>query len=848
MNITPFHGTPFTPSKEESFWSSRTLGCWLLNIVTLGIFEAIRSFSMEAEFNNLTLENKEITDQAKNKFEKWNQLEPRIKKVFAQLSSVNTDQNAQTLEKELNALVSEKDQLSLVPKKKSVLPPLKPTFSAVARDLISFIGRLLLDVPLTLGLYGVARNHVLQNRVKKLKECKEFVKDQSQKFTQEKTKESQDLIQTSQKMLSVVKENIAIKNTDAGKAYLQVQSAKQEIKDLDQQLQTKSVEISSQSGQINQLKKQVQDLSKKTYASASGLGKFASEIGPVAPKYTPEPGDGEINGAMDGVAAFPASLHVYVNDYNAVYGDKYSASEVITETFNNSFVHLQKSPYQLNKSYETPTTPGAFAVYRLMVLGILSMAKVTQEGCQGYVVKINDNVTMLPSKPEKILHYKKESDGSLKPVVVFHYQQKDDFTPSEEVLGMNGVDPVSVAWIWKKLNNQERKYLEVYLYAPVMENDHPDYKAMLAFMSKKNDPRVKLVKTAADLIEDMAIAIEKKFGKNVLIPCWQNHANDFLVKPFIKQDDQVILNISNTTFTDPVPEKIVKWEIDKSVIGSNPGIKPDLQFQQLMENAKNHHQQLADSIEIGNCLVKPEKVGKSFAKMNWDTVNEHFHHCHQMIGSNAAGEGGTVKCLYSNLLAILLKNKNDLTEDNARKLKCSMAAYLDKLKEAKKDWDSKKSSVSTPLSEEMQMLKRKAEMMDMFKEECSLHYDKCSIEFYQSWLRNQVKGLPYINFDELTPFEILLAAHTLGVRICLLQIDELCPTKADKLGRIIPVGQVYGPNTKEILFMAIKNNTYYGLQPKLQVSSELFDTCDQIKINAVLNHENYWTKIKLNKS
>lgn len=839
-NITSFQGTLFTPSKGESV-SFKTFGFWGLNIITLGLFETIRMIIKDNQIKRLTLDNKKVTYQAENTVEKSRQLEKGIKKILAQLSAVESGQNTESLENDLLVLTAENNQLAL----KKVIPgqsKLKTSFSSVVLNIFLFIGNLFVNI-CTVGVYGVSINHGLNNRVKFLQERKAFFETQSQKYSNEKSQELQSLINASQKLISNAKEMDALKKTDKGQLFVQVQNAQQEIQALKVQVQDKVNEVS-------QLNKEIKDVKAKPLAhpqEASGISKFASEIGPVPPKYTQIAEDGEVKGAMDGLDGAPAAQHDFINGYNLRYGDKYSASEIAAESFNYAYEELLKPPYKLNKSHLTCTTAGKFAIYRHMVLDLLLGAKVPQnDDCHGYTVQINENVKMLPSKPEKILHYKKEADGNLQPVIAFHYQQKDDFTPSEEALGMNGVDPLSAKWILEKLNDQEKKHLQTYLMSPIIENHHPDFKDMLAFMSNKSDSRVKLVKTAAELIEDMAIAFEKKFEKNVLIPCWQNNADE-MIEPFVKKEDQDLLTLAKTDFKDP-NEKISKWEIDVKVIGapSSALSKAHKDFQQLITQARDHHQLLTHCIEIEKCLEKPEKEGKTIAKFDWKNINEHFHISHQMIGTNALGNGG-VKCLYSNLLTVLLKDKNDLNPLNVSKLKSSMAAYLDQLNQAKKEWEAVKPQAAMPLSDDMQKKKAMAELRDEFEKECSSSYHKCSLANYQSWLRGQwggkANGVTYIDQDQLTAFEIQLAAHTLGVRIGLFLFDAPCACKVDKLGRIVP-SEVYGPNTKELLLLGLKNNSFYGLQPKLHVTPELLNTGDQNKIDTVLNHENYWKAVK----
>ena len=119
---------------------------------------------------------------------------------------------------------------------------------------------------------------------------------------------------------------------------------------------------------------------------------------------------------------------------------------------------------------------------------------------------------------------------------------------------------------------------------------------------------------------------------------------------------------------------------------------------------------------------------------------------------------------------------------------------------------------------------------------------------YQLWLRGEPskyidgRGHVYsanISLNNLTPLEIQLGAFTIGVKIGMLPIELNAKVKVDEYGRLVPEGEFYGPNTKEMLLMGSINGTYYGLYPKLNFEKkfqpEQFDMMFQI--------ESYWNSI-----
>ena len=218
--------------------------------------------------------------------------------------------------------------------------------------------------------------------------------------------------------------------------------------------------------------------------------KLQAQLGPIDPKYTPRKDeDGEISGAMDLDDLVPDELEQewidFAKEYNARYSKARTAAEVITASFNHSFEQLidmaeKGDKIKLNKSSGTSGVEARFAILRNMVLDMVKGAKLTENGCHGFQLKINSNVNMLPSQPEKVLQFKNDASGALKPVVIMHHKLRDDFTPDEETLAgrqtgvYNGVDPVSVKWILEQLTKEEEAHLFNLLMSPVIENEHED--------------------------------------------------------------------------------------------------------------------------------------------------------------------------------------------------------------------------------------------------------------------------------------------------------------------------------------------------------------------------------------
>lgn len=618
--------------------------------------------------------------------------------------------------------------------------------------------------------------------------------------------------------------------------------------------------------------------------------KLAPEVGLIPPKYIPRPEDNVVLGAMDIINKLRLTLEeegcdldeasvaieeeeanlakvramlkredlAFFESYNRRYQDKQTAGEIIVNSFEHAYSELismgkNSDNIQLNESSSTAETRGAYAVYRFMALDLIRGGKVDENGCHGFQLCINRHISMLPSQPEKILQYKDDSNGGFEPAVTLHYRQRDDFTPDEGVLRLrDGVHAVAAKWIWEQLSEEERRYLFIHLMEPVIENEHPDYQLMIDFM-QQNNPRAKLVQTASELIQDIGTAIENKFGQTVLKQCWRKNAVKD-IEPFVKAEDDPS-EISSIPDFAPVPKgpKVVDWELDPDVIGDkrlyqrNPS---QADFLALMTEAQANYQAVFRGFQKEDLLQNPRKPNQRFETLEWEELNKHFHPSHQMIGANPNREyRGGERCLLSNLLAILVTDKKHLTTDNVHKLRKAMANYLDKLQQANGKWATEKLKDSHLQSTDAPKLKEMAQLAETFQKTIQKEHG-CTMEAYQAWLRKDTFGAAKINVNALSPFEIQLVAYTIGVRIGIVSINTkkgIC--KVDQYGRIVPEGEIYGPNTPELLLMGFdfssdrQGGSYYGLFPKLRTDKKL---TDPVLSKAVSTIESYWKNIDLN--
>ena len=474
----------------------------------------------------------------------------------------------------------------------------------------------------------------------------------------------------------------------------------------------------------------------------------------------------------------------FAEKYNARYGNKLSAAEVIEESFNYSFEQLiemagKGDKIHFNKSMELPVKAARFALFRYMALDLLKGAQVANhDDCHhGHKVQINSNVKMLPSEPENVLQFKKDDPkGSYRPVVIVHHRQRDDFTPSAEDCLKSfipyGVDPASAKWILEQLTSDEKEHLFNLLMSPVIENEHADLVKAKEFMQNKLDPRAELVRTAYNLICNMAAAFDGKFKDTVFSECYQKHLDmdDYELQAFAKEEDIDYTHVKDVE--TPTGPKVLEWTLDLDVIGDKrPNDAKPRQSEFVDTIVFSQVKQMSFFNNLDKDIIKnPEPKDKKFptstlafngANNNYD-INKQYWLAHQMIGANAAGEGGQ-RCLFSNLLAVLVSNKNDLTDHNANCMRRAMANYLDKLQRAREKWNRIKNLPDLP--EDSNQLKEMAELAERF-EKLIAQTHKTTVPAYQLWLRKEPASFiggqyvfPAQNLEAggLTELEVLLS-------------------------------------------------------------------------------------------
>ncbi len=702
----------------------------------------------------------------------------------------------------------------------------------------------------TLGIYTSYRNYHLKNRFELLKAENQYLKAQKKSLVKFYHHYFDNSLHCLKNSLKTKQDLIGIQHTDAGRAYFLASNLKRQLGSIEierQNLQKRFDQLSQDhtaleievdllkedQKELLELRQHVQHLNtqiKQTALASADIENLQPELnlskrlGPITPKYIPKREElDEFKGA-NGIG------EEVKKDFWSAYARRYNGIKTAPELFKKGFAYALKEMFKmaehenkkikLNKSLGTPQSRGAQAVYRFLALDWINGGVPLPTCHNTYEFHLNNQgVKLVSSRPERVLKYQEKS-GKAPFAISLHFQDRDDFTPSEDELSYTsaarGIEPLAAACLLKKISIEERKHLFHLLMEPVIEDDHPDYVETLKFIHGLSKERREWIDTLRDLISDIGVVLEKKFAQNIAIQEWQKYldAMNFSLQPFVKRKEEILLeeNLED--------QQVVPWQLNYDALAViKKNVSQQSEFLELLLNIQAEYQTYFKHFQQ-NWLKEPFPLETEMIEVTWDHIEKQYHKVHNLIGMQG--------CLFSNLLTLFVTSLDDLTEDNIFKLKKAMAAYLD-----------------IP------------EHSEQFASALLESYG-CTVEQYQQWLRNKPNCVR-IDSDNLTTVHIEIVAYTLGVRIALfsprISSEDIVTSKGkvDAYGRLIPVEDMencdfgspikhyFGPPTAEVFFMAVNAGvTYQALFPKLEPKSFMSSKINLDDLKAIKKIHNYW--------
>lgn len=847
----------FHPPQSNPLLTFDLLSNLALNILSLGIYGVQTNGHHRYRLQNLKQEQADLLNEINSLARDWKNLERELADLMKDLnmrkrptdsSDEDEIEQLQPLKNRIQELKLSKDALDQHPipqlhRGNARLPNrrlLTNVFSIVA-----FMGDWLVNLS-SLGFYGAYQTYRQINQEKLLTAENLYLRSQIRLRKERYTQIFQRNMACFQRALKFEEDFIHIRHTEPAKAYLsneelkgQVQKIQSEQHDLQQRFDVlqgqytaaKEAEnrLNALTQTFNRISQEKQTLSVQLLTQQeenarlrcqinNGLSNMplSNKLGPIPAKFIPN--SEELSQAKGAVGVMDVSEKK--KGAWKRYARRYNGLPTAAEVFKVGFAYylkmifsVQNKKIKLNASVGTPTSRGAQVVYRLLAWEFIQNGHLEQS-CQGYYELLlnNQKVKMVASQPEKVLSFR---NGEEAPRLILHFQNRDDFTPEEEVLkntpAARGMDPIAAKCLFSQFSPDQQKHLQNLLIEPAIEDHDLDYQTALAFMQEQSKATKERMSVFIDLICDIATVLEAKFKQNIAMQEWSKYINleNDELQPFTKQ----VQEISKISAAKKEEEELISWIIHEEYLAvMKGGIAQQEDFLDVILSSQEKYQAYFKHLKPN--LLFSRKIGESIPQATWKLIRSQYHRVHNTV----AGQG----CLYSNLITLFMLNKDQVDEEHILKLKRAMAAYLDVPGHA-------------------------AQFEGALKENYNF-----TVKEYQAWLRNAPGHKAMSNWN-LTPTQIEIAAYTLGVRIALFSVptdsSDFAQTKCqvDKYGRLVPVedidGHYFGPPTEEVFFMGVENNyTYYALFPKLNLKNQ---TAESLGITpkdfaAIEEIEKYW--------
>ncbi|CUI16477.1 hypothetical protein PNK_0852 [Candidatus Protochlamydia naegleriophila] len=546
-------------------------------------------------------------------------------------------------------------------------------------------------------------------------------------------------------------------------------------------------------------------------------------LGPIAPKYEKRAEDGELAGAYGLVMG--EDDDDLMSDYAKRYNDKKTAVELVQAGFKFAFDDLLAKAQEtdayitFNKSSKIHQNvkylPQKKAVFRRIVWDFVENARLQQVDCHGYGLNLNNNdILMRASNPVRVQTYRDTGDGRELQLRVLLTQTGDFSPPMEDRDLRYGIDPPSAKWIFEQLSEEEKKHLFNLLMEPLIANNTQQLVDLQVFLGQVDNKRVELVRTACDLICDMALALEKNFeDKGLLTELWSEKANAEDLLPLEKE--QMLINDSR----EPV---YVQWTPNMDLLfGGEVDLNRQLFVQNFFEAQLQY--QTVFQFMTPDLLLKPLAIDDDESWDNpvrwntrivnnaWESSAMRYGISHQYHGSSFAS-GSMQDTLFGSLLTVLMGQRDSISEQMVVQLRKLVAASLDNPDTARKFADR--------IRQTHTIVRRGTN--GIFGRE------GMTVEEYQKALAED--RLDKSNYGQI---EIELTALAFGVRIGVFVAGQ--ETKIDENGLLVPADKerYFGPHTQETLLLYNKSgSTYYGLFPKLkspEMGHEAYDAIQQLR-------------------
>jgi hypothetical protein len=413
---------------------------------------------------------------------------------------------------------------------------------------------------LTLGAYAVYRNHLADKNISALEgECESLKKVISLDLKKKIKSLDADLSQIASQIHGLTSIQ-AIQQLDVPQTQLEIEGLLN-AKELFNRLTEDSLNLS---GHYHQLASSVLELNQRIYgiqeeisrvqllvneiphlqasrailleteAKIELIQKTLEKCGPLPARYARRPADGNVSGAPGINEEDDEKNEVIVTDENGAYAKKANSQKtalsMVELCLEEGFQLLKKKiltgyPFQekltafISKKFELShfdDLKQRAALYRYAALFMIQQGSLCQAGadrvdCHGAYISLNKDgeIRLYSTKPVRV-QTKMIDKATGKEICSSKIiaTNGNEFTPKLEEIP-NGIDPLSIKWIWAQLSKEEQGYLEELILTPLIQDDR------LEWVSKTLEglsfERAHLIKTARLLIAEMGQALELNF-------------------------------------------------------------------------------------------------------------------------------------------------------------------------------------------------------------------------------------------------------------------------------------------------------------------------------------------------
>lgn len=589
---------------------------------------------------------------------------------------------------------------------------------------------------------------------------------------------------------------------------------------------------------------QAENQARNAAPQASGSSSVdQSRLGPIPPSYTIQEAGAVIRGAFEVQEDSDWRECDGTRTDDTPHSKKFNGrtlSDLVYVAFNevmNEMLNLGEEPdsvgvprIKFNRSIENYSKIKiAQVIYCRVVLLLLQGAKLYAPDCHGYVLKLNRHVIVGSSKPYRALTYKIDpANGRRISEERVFYSRIDEFTPTGENPPPNGICPVEVRWILNQLTEAEKNHLYTILTSRLIPESDPCLVASRQFLANPtNAPRARLIKLAAEMINDMAAVIGKKFN-DVLTPLWGMHCTGDDLAVFVKPEDPDFApgeTFETAPAPSPQPRAPVAWDITPNLkyftdTGNQFGgsqVLRNLILEQIEPYQWVFQQLTRDYVKSPMSDVQadtriPSEVNDAirFLKRQYH-ISHHVFPDGRVVNGTATSHG----CLMSAIWASFNSSTMHLANESkyVQCLKNAMANYLEEPANAARFAPT----IRTHLIQTYTKWHPAAPWKEHTKQ-------PMTVKEYCEWLRrgcyetvngSTCRSVNLDNHNELGEVELHICANLLGVQINVFELNK--EIELNRLGLIVPKhSHSFGPDTAQYLALFTSGGSWYGLFPKLK--------------------------------